>query len=138
MFASTVKRMLMKLLKLPALVILLSSFMTTADIYDDISNSIRAGNAKQLAGFVGANIDLTIGSQEAVYSKTQAEQILRDFFTKNAPKSFTILHKGASKEGTQYAIGTYLSSNGKSFRTSFYFKHSDNAYVIKELHFETD
>src|SRR5438477_121169 len=103
MFASTVKPMLMKFLKLPLLLLMLSSFMTVADIYDDISGAIRAGNAKQLVAFVGGNIDLTIGSQEAVYSKTQAEQILRDFFGKNSPKSFTILHKGASKEGTQYA-----------------------------------
>src|SRR4051812_32248278 len=101
----------MKKLKWLAMFFMLCSFMNIADIYDDISNAIRSGNAKQLVTYVGANIDLTIGSQEAVYSKAQAEQILRDFFAKNPAKSFTVLHKGASKEGTQYAIGTYVSES---------------------------
>jgi len=129
---------MMKPFKLATLLLVLSSFISIADIYDDISNAIRTGNAKQLVAFVGGNIDLTIGTQEAIYSKVQAEQILRDFFTKNTPKTFTILHKGASKEGTQYAIGTFVSTSGKTFRTSFYFKHTDNTYVIKELRFEIE
>ena len=128
----------MNKLKFILLLLVTCSFITVADIYDDISNAIKTGNSKQLAAYIGGNIDLTIGSQEAVYSKVQAEQILRDFFTKNAPKSFTILHKGASKEGNSYAIGTLVTNSGKTFRTSFYFKHSANSYVIQEIRFETE
>lgn len=128
----------MKKLNLAVLSLMLCSFISIADIYDEISNAIRTGNAKQLVAYIGPNVDLTIGSQEAVYSKVQAEQIIRDFFSKNPPKSFTVLHKGSSKEGTQYAIGNLVTASGKSFRTSFYFQHTDNSYIIKELHFESE
>ena len=114
------------------------SFVTMADVYEDISNAIRKGDAKQLESYIGSSIDLTIGSQEAVYSKAQAEQIIRDFFAKNAPKTFTLLHKGSSKEGTMYAIGTLTTVKDKTFRTSFYFKRSANSYVIQELRFEME
>ena len=59
----------------------------TKDIGNDIAAAIRAGNARQLSGFFNNNVDLTVLGKEEMYSKAQAEQILRDFFQKNAPRS---------------------------------------------------
>ena len=125
----------MKKLKLVLLLLIASSFTRAFDINDDISSAIRNGDAKQLVSYIKGSLDLTIGSQESVYSKTQAEQILRDFFLKNKPKAFEILHKGSSKEGKLYVIGTMVSGSGKTFRTSFYFKHVSDSYIIQELRF---
>jgi hypothetical protein len=108
------------------------------DIYDEISNAICSGDSKQIALYFGNNIDLTLMNQEDVYSKAQAEQIVKDFLGKNAPKSFSILHKGSSKEGTLYAIGSLVTVNGKTFRTSFFVKMSSGKYLIRELRFETE
>ena len=128
----------MKSLKLALIMITTGFFMSFVDVYDDISNAINAGNSRQLVTFIGSNIDMTIGSQEAVYSKIQAEQILRDFFNSNPPKSFTLLHKGASKEGNIYMIGSLLTKNGKNYRTSLYFKQSDKNNLLKEIRFEIE
>lgn len=124
--------------KTAALLLLLSVFQTVSgiDIYDDISNALRSGDAKQVSTFFGNTLDLTIGEQEDVYSKAQAELILRDFFSKNTPKSFAVMHKGSSKEGTLYAIGTLVTSAGKSFRTSFYLKSNAGKYILQELRIE--
>ncbi len=108
------------------------------DVYDEISLSIRSGDAKQLSSFFGPTIDLTIINKEDVYSKAQAEQVIKDFFSKNTPKSFTIIHKGASPEGTQYAIGSLVATNGKTFRTSFYIKSSNGKNILQELRFESE
>ena len=108
------------------------------DIYEDISNAIRNGDSKQLATFFGSSIDLTVIDKENVYSKAQAEFVLKDFFVKNPPKSFNILHKGSSPEGTQYAIGNLITSNGKSFRTSFYVKNNNGKFLLQELRIETE
>ena len=108
------------------------------DVYDEISLSIRSGDAKQLSSFFGPTIDLTIINKEDVYSKAQAEQVIKDFFSKNTPKSFTIIHKGASPEGTQYAIGSLVTTNGKTFRTSFYIKSSNGKNILQELRFESE
>ena len=126
----------MKKTTLFVLVLSLSSKVIAIVIYDEISNAIRSGDSRQVSTFFGSSLDMTIGNQEDVYSKAQAELILRDFFSKNSPKTFTVNHKGSSKEGTLYAIGTLTTMNGKSFRTSFYLKSSGGKYILQELRIE--
>ena len=72
-------------------------------IPEGISIAIKAGNAKELANFFNSTIELVILEKEDVYSKPQAEQILKDFFKNYKPVNFLILHKGG-KEVTTYAI----------------------------------
>ncbi|MBK9320723.1 MAG: DUF4783 domain-containing protein [Bacteroidetes bacterium] len=55
------------------------------DLLDDIANALRSGDAKSVSKYFGSSVDLTIITQEEVYSKVQAEQVLRDFFLKPAP-----------------------------------------------------
>lgn len=125
-----------------SITILFLVFFTTQvfslDAFDEIAFAIRGGDAKQLSTYFGATLDLTIVNREDVYSKAQAEQVIKDFFSKNAPKTFTIIHKGSSPEGTQYAIGNLVTSSGKTFRTSFYFKNSGGKNTLMELRFESE
>ena len=108
------------------------------DIYDEVSSAIRSGDARQVASYFGSSIDLTILNREDMYSKAQAELIVKDFFSKHPPKSFILLHKGSSKENTVYGIGNLTTTSGKVFRTSFFLKMSGGRYVIQELRFETE
>ena len=108
------------------------------DIYDDISNAIKSGNSNAIANYFSSTVDLTILSVEDVYSKAQAEIILKDFFSKNTPKSFSILHKGTSKEGAMYGIGSLITEQGKSYRCYFYLKQNDRKFFIQELRFEKE
>jgi hypothetical protein len=128
----------MKKIKKIIFLLLITNSIFAVEIYDDIANAIRNGDSRQLSSFFGNNIDLTITDQENVYSKAQAELILKDFFSKNPPKTFNILHKGASPEGIQYAIGNLVTTNGKSFRTSFYVKSVGGKSVLKELRIENE
>lgn len=120
------------------MVMLISTSAYAIDVYEEIANAIRSNDAKQLSQYFGPTLDLTILNQEDVYSKAQAELILKDFFAKNSCKSFTILHKGASKEGTQYAIGNLQTGNAKSFRVSFYLKNNGGKILLQELRIEND
>jgi hypothetical protein len=118
------------------LISLLATFTSFAKIdpYEDIANSIRSGDAKSVSKYFSNSVDLTLISQEDVYSKAQAEQIIKDFFNKNTPRSFTIIHKGESKDGAKYAIGNMATSNG-NYRVYFYFKVSGTVVNIQELRF---
>ena len=127
----------MKTIKIFVLFLLLSTAGKAMDIYDDIANAIRSGDSKQIAYYFSNNVDLTILNQEDVYSKAQAELIVKDFLGKNSPKTFAILHKGSSKEGTLYAIGNLSTLNGKMFRVSFFVKMTSGKYLLQELRFET-
>lgn len=106
------------------------------DIYSDIGNAIRSGDARAVARYFNATVDLTILQQEEVFSKAQAEQVLRDFFAKNTPRSFNLIHKGVSKEGAKYAIGTLVTAQGAQYRTYFYIRQSGTGEFIQELRFE--
>ena len=86
------------------LLLTVGSVTAKADILTDIGNAIRSGDARSVARYFNTTVDLTILQQEEVYSKAQAEQVLRDFFSKNTPRSFNLIHKGVSKEGAKYAI----------------------------------
>ncbi|HNR49531.1 MAG TPA: DUF4783 domain-containing protein [Bacteroidia bacterium] len=109
-----------------------------ADVFDDIGSAIRTGDARQIARYFNNNVDLTVFNQEEVYSKAQAEMVLKDFFSKNSPKSFTIIHRGVSKEGARYAIGTLTTTQGQNIRTYFFFKESGGMAYIQELRFEKE
>ncbi len=117
-------------------IFLLLNLSAFADIYDEISGAIRAGDSRQIATWFNTSIDLTLLNQEDVYSKAQAELLVKDFFSKNPPKSFSIVHKGSSKEGTLFAVGNLTSSNGKTFRVSFVLKTNQGKHLIQEMRFE--
>ena len=126
------KVILLILLMLPA------SLIANADIFEDIGSAIRSGNAKEVGKYFNSSVDLTIMNQDDVYSRAQAEVILRDFLSKNTPKAFSIIHQGTSKEGARYAIGSLQTSQGNSFRTYIFVKPVGGQFLIHELRFEKE
>lgn len=115
---------------------MLVSFVKADDL-ENISLAIQTGNAAQVAKYFDNTVSITVFNSEGSYSKAQAEMVLKDFFSKNPPRSFKIIHKGNSSEGSQYAIGTLLSNKG-SFRTYIYIKKKGSSYLIQEIRFEND
>lgn len=127
-------------MKKPLLTFLLASFISlsfTIDMIDDVASAIRSGNPKNISKYFIENIDLKVIEQEDVYSKQQAEMILKDFFTKHPVKSFTIAHRSAPKNGSQYIIGTLETGNGK-YRVYFLNKTSDTETLIQQFRIETE
>ncbi len=104
---------------------------------DAISLAIQTGNAKEVAKYFDNTVSITIYNGENSYSKAQAEMVLKDFFSKNPPVSFNIIHKGNSTEGSQYGIGTLITKSG-TFRTYVYIKKKGTTYFIQEIRFENE
>ncbi|HOZ84180.1 MAG TPA: DUF4783 domain-containing protein [Niabella sp.] len=108
--------------------------MLKAQSLDGVIGGLKNGNAAQVTDNAVGNFSLTILDKGNNYSKNQALQILKDFFTKNTPKGFDVKHKGNSPNG-QYAIGTLATSNG-NYRVNIFMKKEANKEVIKELRFQ--
>ncbi|MES2284636.1 MAG: DUF4783 domain-containing protein [Bacteroidota bacterium] len=119
------------------LVISIASLAFMSDIIDGISTAIRSGNPKNISKYFIENIDLKVIAQEDVYSKQQAEMILKDFFTKHPVKSYTVAHKSEPKAGSQYVIGTLETENGK-FRIYFLIKTTGSETLIQQFRIETE
>ena len=113
-------------------------FGTRLGDLDNISASIKAGNSKTLAEYFDNTVEVKILNKEGAYSKSQAEAIVKDFFAKNPPKSFSFIHDGPSGgNNAHYAIGSLGTDKGK-FRTYVYMKKINDKFVIQELSFENE
>ena len=58
-----------------------------ADIYTDINSSMKSGNYKTIANYFNSSVELNIPGADGLYSKAQAELLMKEFFTKNTPKN---------------------------------------------------
>jgi hypothetical protein len=108
-----------------------------ADIYTDINSSMKSGNFKTIASYFNSSVELNIPGADGLYSKAQAELLMKDFFSKNTPKNFTVKHDGVSQDGSKYSIGSLETSMG-SYRTYYYLKNSGVNFLIKELRIEKE
>ena len=122
-----------------SLMLLSVSFTTKAQSaeFGQIASAIKAGNAKGLAAFFDTSLEVTILTQEGSYSNSQAEAVVKNFFTKNVPSDFQIIHKGDSGGNSKYAIGKLQTSNG-TFRTYIYVKQKGDKQLIQQLRFERE
>lgn len=79
----------------------------TAQGLENITQSLHTGSSKSLGKYLQDNVTLNINNTLSDYSKNQAEQILRDFFRKNPPKEFKVLHQDEPADTNWFIIGQY-------------------------------
>ena len=85
----------------------------------EIVQALNEGNAKVISKYFNSSVELIFSENRGVYSKTQAEQILKNFFTNNAAANgkFEYIHRHTSdrkdKENVQYYIGELRTGKGR-------------------------
>jgi hypothetical protein len=97
-----------------------------------VSAALQAGNAADVAKYFNPMVDLTLPGYDDSYSKTQAGQILKDFFTQNPVKGFKVTKQGSSPDGTYYTIGT-LETGKKNYQVYFLIKTANGQNLIQQL-----
>ncbi|MFW5850725.1 MAG: DUF4783 domain-containing protein [Bacteroidota bacterium] len=102
----------------------------------EINLAIESGNVEVLSSFFDSHIDLTVLSNEGIYSKAQAQVILKKFFAENPPGTFAVQHKGGNSQATFY-IGIYKTAS-KSFRIYYLTKQTNSIIHIQKLRIEHD
>ncbi len=112
---------------------LLFSFTFRLSI-DEVVTAMKSGNASQVSRFLDNTVDITLPDKSNSYSRSQAEQVIRDFFTNNSVRSFDIIHKG-DNSGAQYCIGSLVTRTG-IYRTTIFMKQKGDKQVIQEIRFE--
>lgn len=108
----------------------------TDKLPEDIVLSFEAGNAAELAKHFHTNVELIILDEEDVYSRSQAEQIIRKFFSEHKPSAFKVIFEGG-KENSRYAIGS-LDTSRATYRVYIYVKKQDNTLLIHQLRIEEE
>jgi hypothetical protein len=119
------------------LMLMFSASAAWADGFDDIITALKNSNAKEVSKFFNGNVELTINDNEGVYSKQQAEMMLKNFLVNNQPKNITIQHRGSSGQSAKYAIANYETAQGK-FRVYIFMKDSGSGMLVHEMRFEKE
>jgi len=111
-------------------------FISYKPIYsiEEVVSAMRTGNANQLSKYFDDRIDIQLPNKSDNYSKTQAEMILKDFFSNSEVKNFQVKHKGENN-GAQFCIGLLQTRNG-NYRTKLYMKQKGDRQVLQEIGFQ--
>ncbi len=104
------------------------------DIFAPIKAAIKAGNTEQLSKHFNQNLDVNIEGNLSTFSKQQAVFAIDEFMKAHAPTDFTIVHRGSSQAGLQFAIGKYIS-NKESYTVLIRVKENGEARLIHEISF---
>ena len=122
------------------LITILSAFSLSVKVQaqeplQEVVQYIRGGNVAGMAKYLDKIVGININNNQASYSSSQAEIILKDFFSKNVVKEFNVAQGGNTGTSSQYAIGDLQTSTGL-YQLYVVIKMSDNKFLIKELRFE--
>lgn len=89
--------------------------VSQADSVETIFAALDRGSSSDLAEYFDSSIQLNVNGQQGNYSKNQAEQVLKEFFKKNPPTSFSVVYKSENSTSLSSYVGDY-QSNGGSYK----------------------
>ena len=96
-----------------------------------VERAIGQGDAKGVARYFGNEVELSCGGGDGVYSRRQAEFMLRSFFRAHPPKGYTT----HSRDGQEKIVGSYVSDDGRTYRVEVRLISAGNRKVVGYLHF---
>ncbi|MFN5460658.1 MAG: DUF4783 domain-containing protein, partial [Bacteroidota bacterium] len=113
----------------------LFSIGSLSEVSNYTINAIKKGNSSAIAQNMSEKINLKVLNKDGIYSKSQAESILKDFFSKNKIKNFNTTHSNSQKNGNEFFSGI-LNTEAGNFKISFQIKYNDNKYLISHFQIE--
>lgn len=125
----------MKILYPFILLTLLFAPAITVDVIDKTAELIRKADIHELAKSFATAIDITVLDDENIYSNSQAEQLLNNFFSKNQPHSMQILHRISSNSNYRYGVVMLTTTTGV-YRIAFSLKKFEGEFKLTEIRIE--
>ncbi|MBD1397367.1 DUF4783 domain-containing protein [Pontibacter sp. JH31] len=111
------------------------------DVFDGVETALRVGSAKDLARHFDSKVSLSFADEKSTdYSKTQAEFVMKNFFSKYPPTGFAYNFPTPSesvKKDKRYVIGTYTHRNG-SYTVLIRVKDTGGKFLIHSIDFIKD
>ena len=130
----SVQKSIIRSLLLVLLALILQTPANAQSNCEHMATALGSGNVAGISRYLGPSVVLNITGTQATYSKSQAEMILREFFSKNTPKAYKTNMKKESPNGG-YVIGT-LTTSGGTFQTYFALRRENGTPVLQELRIE--
>jgi hypothetical protein len=104
---------------------------------DDVVNVLNNSSVENVVKYFDNVVDVTLNNNQSTYSKSQAEMVIKNFFTKNAVTSFRIKYKGNDAyDSSFYLIGDLKTKGHGIFRVYMFFKYKSNNHFLQEMKIE--
>jgi len=100
---------------------------------EDMVNAIRNDRVTDMVKYFDNFVPLTINNNQAIYSRNQAEVILKDFFDKNIPRDFQVMDNGSPDNTSKFIIGNYTATNGGKYNVYILMKLKDGNYMLQDF-----
>lgn len=117
--------------------VLFSLSMQSSIPFSSIEKAFAANNAGEITALGKEKILLNVLGKEGAYSKSQANLVLKDFFTKKPGNTFKFIFKSKESSDGSFAIGNY-ESKAETFRVTIHFKKEGSDFKIESLAIEKD
>lgn len=100
---------------------------------EDVVNAIKNNRIEDLSKYFDNIVPVTINNTQTIYSRNQAEVVLKDFFDKNIPKDFLIMDNGSPNNTSKFIIGNLVTPSGAKYSVYILMKLKDNNYLLQEI-----
>lgn len=106
----------------------------SAAVFIPIAKYIEQGDAESLSAWFADSVEMDVDRCSGDASRKQAQQIVRNFFSKHRPSSFEIMHT-ASRANMKYALGQ-LNAGGERFDVTIFVGYQSEGYRVQHLKIE--
>lgn len=109
------------------------SFSVQSEIpYGSVEKAFIANDAGDIVSLGKDKMLINVLGKEGAYSQSQANLVLKDFFSKKPGSAFKFIFKGKESADGSFAIGNY-ESKGEVFRVTIHFKKIGSDFKIESL-----
>jgi hypothetical protein len=105
------------------------------DPFDPIIKAFQKADAGSLSSFFNGTVELNFPDNENTYSTVQGEMVMKDFFKKFPPDSFTEIQKGTIDPSSRFAICNYVSGN-RQYQVCINLHKENDRFLIQKIKFD--
>ena len=115
------------------LILFTAQAQTNRPPMEDMVNAIKNNRVEDMVKYFDNIVPITINNTQSIYSRNQAEAVLKDFFEKNIPKDFQIMDNGSPNNSSKFIIGNLSTPSGVRYSVYILLKLKDSNYLLQEI-----
>jgi hypothetical protein len=105
-------------------------------LFTSIGDDLKSGDAATFAKWFAEDMEVDVMGNAGVCSRSQARQLMKNFYERYTPKSFSIVHMSGSLP-MRYCIGN-LIAGGERFRVTLFVKTQRETHQLQQIRIEKD
>lgn len=103
---------------------------------DVVNKTLNGASVDNMIRYFDNVVDITMNNEQSTYSKSQAQMVIRNFFSKNAVKIFRVLQSGQRNETTFFIVGDVNGGPRSHYRVFLFFKQKGTLSLLQQIKFE--